>query len=81
MLTCLVPVLFTFYKQGVLKLKNNSGAEGLKGDCLSASQAILNSLLLHLKPTSHFDGTAKAFSTEPYESTPNPHILLAEDPF
>ena len=30
MLTCLVLVLFTFYIQGVLKLKkNNSGAKGL----------------------------------------------------
>jgi hypothetical protein len=30
MLTCLVPVLFTFYIQGVLKLKKNSGAKRLR---------------------------------------------------
>jgi hypothetical protein len=43
-LTYLVPVLFTFYVQGVLKLKKNSGAKRLISDfCISLIQ--INRLL------------------------------------
>ena len=33
-LTYLVPVLFTFYIQGVLKLKKNSGAKRLRAESI-----------------------------------------------
>ena len=59
-LTYLFPVLFTFYAKGVLKLKNNSGAKGLKHSviyfviliwcCGSLSCVVCESYGVHLRP-------------------------------
>jgi len=45
-LTYLVPVLFTFYIQGVLKLENNSGAKRLDLTLQNRASRVIEQLIL-----------------------------------
>ena len=58
MLTSLVPVLFTFYTKGVLKLKkeNISGAKGLRNKILIKLFALICVLIyrVYVKNQSHY---------------------------
>ena len=73
MLTCLVPVLLTFYIQGVLKLKkNHSGAKRLK----DASKSVCVQEQCYLLIWSPNPSTSSVICTDP--QCPGPSAFLVE---